>query len=116
MGLISWSVSRIAFGVFGFRKLGAGGLADGEPLHAALVQAVADGVDLVVTTGGTGHTPNDLTPEMTLRVVERLSPGLAEAVRQILCPGGHALFCNNHQSGDYRRYLGELEARFGHVQ
>ena len=56
-------------------------VADGEPLHAALVQAVADGVDLVVTTGGTGHTPMDLTPEMTLRVVERLSPGLAEAVR-----------------------------------
>jgi molybdenum cofactor synthesis domain-containing protein len=54
---------------------------DGEPVHAALVQAVADGVDLVVTTGGTGHTPTDLTPEMTLRVVERLSPGLAEAVR-----------------------------------
>ena len=56
-------------------------VADGEPLHAALVDAVADGVDLVVTTGGTGHTPMDLTPEMTLRVVERLSPGLAEAVR-----------------------------------
>jgi len=56
-------------------------VADGEPLYAALIDAVADGVDLVVTTGGTGHTPMDLTPEMTLRVVERLSPGLAEAVR-----------------------------------
>ncbi len=56
-------------------------VADGEPLHEALVRAVSEGVDLVVTTGGTGHTPMDLTPEMTLRVVERLSPGLAEAVR-----------------------------------
>lgn len=56
-------------------------VADGEPLYAALVEAVADGVDLVVTTGGTGHTPTDVTPEMTLRVVERQSPGLAEAVR-----------------------------------
>ena len=51
------------------------------PLYEALVRAVSEGVDLVVTTGGTGHTPMDLTPEMTLRVVERLSPGLAEAVR-----------------------------------
>lgn len=56
-------------------------VADGEPLLEALVRAVSEGVDLVVTTGGTGHTPMDLTPEMTLRVVERLSPGLAEAVR-----------------------------------
>ena len=56
-------------------------VADGEPLHDALVEALADGVDLVITTGGTGHAPMDLTPEMTLRVVDRLSPGLAEAVR-----------------------------------
>jgi molybdenum cofactor synthesis domain-containing protein len=34
-----------------------------------------------MTTGGTGHTPRDLTPEMTRRVIERESPGLAEAVR-----------------------------------
>ena len=56
-------------------------VADGDPVHAALLDAVADGVDLVVTTGGTGHTPRDLTPEMTLAVIDRQSPGLAEAVR-----------------------------------
>jgi molybdenum cofactor synthesis domain-containing protein len=56
-------------------------VADGEPVHAALVAAVADGVHLVMTTGGTGHTPTDLTPEMTLRVIDRESPGLAELVR-----------------------------------
>jgi len=56
-------------------------VADGEPLYEALRQAVADRVDLVVTTGGTGHTPTDLTPEMTLRVIDRQSPGLAELVR-----------------------------------
>ena len=38
-------------------------------------------VDLVVTTGGTGFTQRDLTPEATLRVVEREAPGLAEAMR-----------------------------------
>jgi molybdenum cofactor synthesis domain-containing protein len=56
-------------------------VADGEPVHAALLAAIADGADLVITTGGTGHTPSDLTPEMTLRVLDRQSPGLAEAVR-----------------------------------
>ena len=56
-------------------------VADGEPVLAALRQAVDDGVDLVVTTGGTGHTPRDLTPEMTLQVIDRQSPGLAEAIR-----------------------------------
>lgn len=56
-------------------------VADGEPLLAALRTAVADGVDIVLTTGGTGHTPADVTPEMTLQVIDRQSPGLAEAVR-----------------------------------
>jgi molybdenum cofactor synthesis domain-containing protein len=56
-------------------------VADGEPLLVALRDAVDAGVDLIVTTGGTGHTPTDLTPEMTLRVVDRLSPGIAELVR-----------------------------------
>ena len=37
--------------------------------------------DLVVTTGGTGLTPTDLTPEMTARVIDREIPGIAEAIR-----------------------------------
>ena len=40
-----------------------------------------DALDLVVTTGGTGLGPRDLTPEATLQVVERQVPGLAEAMR-----------------------------------
>lgn len=56
-------------------------VADGDPVLEALRAAVAEGFDLVVTTGGTGHTPRDLTPEMTRQVVERESPGLAEAIR-----------------------------------
>ncbi|MCL7489523.1 MAG: MogA/MoaB family molybdenum cofactor biosynthesis protein [Desulfobulbaceae bacterium] len=39
-------------------------------------------VDLVLTTGGTGVAPTDVTPEATLEVVERLVPGIAEAMRQ----------------------------------
>lgn len=56
-------------------------VADGDPVLEALRQAVAEGFHLVVTTGGTGHTPRDLTPEMTRQVIERESPGLAEAIR-----------------------------------
>ena len=51
---------------------------DGEPVEAALRSALADGYDVVVTTGGTGLTPGDLTPEMTRRVIEREVPGIAE--------------------------------------
>ena len=54
---------------------------DGEPVEAALRSALADGYDVVVTTGGTGLTPGDLTPEMTRRVIEREIPGIAEALR-----------------------------------
>ena len=54
---------------------------DGEPVEAALRSALASGYDLVVTTGGTGLTPGDLTPEMTRRVLEREIPGIAEALR-----------------------------------
>lgn len=56
-------------------------VADGEPVAEALTAAIADGVHLVMTTGGTGFTPRDLTPEMTRRVIDREAPGLAEAIR-----------------------------------
>jgi molybdopterin adenylyltransferase len=42
---------------------------------------VEEGVDLVFTTGGTGFTPDDVTPEATRAVIEREAPGLAEAMR-----------------------------------
>jgi molybdenum cofactor synthesis domain-containing protein len=54
---------------------------DGEPVEAALRDAVAAGYDVVVTTGGTGLTPADLTPEMTRRVLDREIPGIAETIR-----------------------------------
>lgn len=56
---------------------------DGEPVEAALRAGVAEGYDVIVTTGGTGLTPTDLTPEMTLRVLDREIPGIAEAIRQV---------------------------------
>ncbi|MFI9577339.1 molybdenum cofactor biosynthesis protein B [Microbispora rosea] len=56
---------------------------DGEAVEAALREGVAAGYDVIVTTGGTGVTPLDLTPEMTRRVLDREIPGIAEAVRQV---------------------------------
>jgi molybdenum cofactor synthesis domain-containing protein len=54
---------------------------DGDPVEAALREAVATGYDVVVTTGGTGVSPADLTPEMTRRVIDYEIPGIPEAVR-----------------------------------
>jgi len=51
-------------------------------IEAALRAAIDEGVDLVVTTGGTGFAPRDVTPEATRRVLDREAPGLAEALRQ----------------------------------
>ena len=54
---------------------------DGAPVEVALRDAIAAGYDVVVTTGGTGLTPGDLTPEMTRRVLDREIPGIVEAIR-----------------------------------
>ncbi len=43
--------------------------------------ADAEGCDLVLTTGGTGFSPNDLTPEATRAVIDREAPGIPEAMR-----------------------------------
>ncbi|GAB7181322.1 MogA/MoaB family molybdenum cofactor biosynthesis protein [Kitasatospora sp. Ki12] len=65
----------------GFTADGPRVVPDGEPVEAALREAVAAGYDVVLTTGGTGISPMDLTPEMTARVIDRQVPGIAEAIR-----------------------------------
>jgi molybdenum cofactor synthesis domain-containing protein len=52
------------------------------PVEAALRALLAAFGGLVVTTGGTGFSPRDLTPEATLRVIERQAPALAEAMHR----------------------------------
>ena len=54
---------------------------DGEPVAEALRAAVADGVDVVLTSGGTGVTPTDRTPEATRGLLDFEIPGIAEAIR-----------------------------------
>jgi molybdopterin adenylyltransferase len=51
------------------------------PVSAALAELSAGFAGLVVTTGGTGFSPTDVTPEATRVVIEREAPGLAEAMR-----------------------------------
>jgi molybdenum cofactor synthesis domain-containing protein len=57
-------------------------LADDEERIAATIASLADaGARLVVTTGGTGLTPGDVTPAATRRVIDREVPGLGELMR-----------------------------------
>jgi molybdenum cofactor synthesis domain-containing protein len=56
-------------------------IADGDPVETALRDAVKAGYDVVITTGGTGLTPTDRTPEMTKRVIDREIPGIVDAIR-----------------------------------
>lgn len=51
-------------------------------ISAALVEWSDEGLDLILTTGGTGFSPRDVTPEATKAVIERETPGLAEAMRR----------------------------------
>jgi molybdenum cofactor synthesis domain-containing protein len=55
---------------------------DEQPEIEAALRGLADGHDLIVSTGGTGFGPRDVTPEATRAVLEREAPGLAELMRQ----------------------------------
>ncbi|CQD20542.1 molybdenum cofactor synthesis domain-containing protein [Mycobacterium lentiflavum] len=57
-------------------------VADGNPVGEALRKALDDDVDVILTTGGTGISPTDGTPDQTVAVVDYMIPGLAEAIRQ----------------------------------
>ncbi|MDT5137302.1 MAG: hypothetical protein QOG19_1095 [Mycobacterium sp.] len=57
-------------------------VADGNPVGEALSDALDDGVDVVITSGGTGISPTDTTPEQTVAVLDFVVPGLADAIRR----------------------------------
>jgi len=54
---------------------------DVEAIATAIENAAGDGVRLIVTTGGTGIAPRDVTPEATMKVADRVIPGFGEAMR-----------------------------------
>ncbi|MET8165998.1 MogA/MoaB family molybdenum cofactor biosynthesis protein [Streptomyces sp. NPDC005329] len=66
---------------FGFAVDGPQVVPDGDPVEAVLRAAVEAGYDAVVTTGGTGISPTDRTPEATRKVIDHEVPGIAEAIR-----------------------------------
>ncbi len=75
--LLADALSAMGFSVVGRRVVPD----EEEMIVDALATAVASRSELVVTTGGTGLAPRDVTPEATRRVVEREVPGIAEALR-----------------------------------
>ena len=57
-------------------------VADGADVSRALFAAVGENVDVVITSGGTGISPTDSTPEATANIVDYQIPGLADAIRR----------------------------------
>ncbi|MGO4860507.1 MogA/MoaB family molybdenum cofactor biosynthesis protein [Atopobiaceae bacterium Sow4_H2] len=66
----------------GYEVIGVGVVPDdADAIESELVRLAERDVALVLTTGGTGFSPRDVTPEATCRVCERMAPGIAEAMR-----------------------------------
>ncbi|WP_328317972.1 MogA/MoaB family molybdenum cofactor biosynthesis protein [Streptomyces sp. NBC_00388] len=74
--LIAEALTGLGFTVEGPRVV-----PDGDPVERALRDGVAAAYDVIVTTGGTGISPTDRTPDATLRVLDREIPGIPEAIR-----------------------------------
>ena len=61
-------------------------VADGDPVESALRSALRDNHDVIVTSGGTGISPTDSTPQVTAALVDYQIPGLADAIRRAGLP------------------------------
>ncbi|MFI5620809.1 molybdenum cofactor biosynthesis protein B [Streptomyces sp. NPDC051567] len=65
----------------GFAVDGPRVVPDGDPVEQALREGVAAGYDVILTTGGTGISPTDRTPDATARVLDYEIPGIPQAIR-----------------------------------
>jgi molybdenum cofactor synthesis domain-containing protein len=57
-------------------------VSDGPEVGRALAAAIADDIDIIITSGGTGISPSDVTPEQTAPLIDREMPGILEEVRR----------------------------------
>ena len=78
---------------------------DQTALEAKMQEYAGQGIALIVTTGGTGFSPRDITPEATLAVCERLAPGIPEAMRALSMQVTHRAMLSRAQAGISRRSL-----------
>ncbi|HEU0087255.1 MAG TPA: molybdenum cofactor biosynthesis protein MoaE [Pseudonocardiaceae bacterium] len=78
---------------------------DGAPVRDAVAGAVAQAVDVVLTTGGTGISPTDRTPEATAPLLDRPLPGLADAIRSSGLPQVPTAVLSRGLAGVARRTL-----------
>lgn len=74
--IVEWLAER------GFDVPAAVVVADGSDVEAALRQALADRISLIITSGGTGISPTDRTADITAELVDYQIPGLADAIRR----------------------------------
>jgi molybdenum cofactor synthesis domain-containing protein len=70
----------------GFSSVQPDVVADGAPVGEALNNALDAEVDVIVTSGGTGISPSDSTPDQTVAVLDYMIPGLADAIRHAGLP------------------------------
>jgi molybdenum cofactor synthesis domain-containing protein len=91
----------------GYTITGYAMLPDDRALLAEKMREVCDNdlADLLVTTGGTGFSPRDITPEATLAVCERLAPGIPEAMRALSMKVTARAMLSRAQAGICRRSL-----------
>jgi molybdenum cofactor synthesis domain-containing protein len=78
--IVEWLVGR------GFAVTDPAVVADGGAVSRALRAAIAENVAVVITSGGTGISPTDATPEQTVGVLDYQIPGLADAIRRAGLP------------------------------
>jgi molybdenum cofactor synthesis domain-containing protein len=74
--IVEWLTQR------GFSAADPAVVPDGGPVGQALREAVAAGVDVAITSGGTGISPSDDTPAQTAAMLDYQIPGLADAIRR----------------------------------
>ncbi len=76
-----------------------------EKISEAIIQAAAKDIALIITTGGTGFAPRDVTPEATVAVCEKIVPGIPEAMRLITMKYTNRSILSRAASGIRKRSL-----------